>query len=100
MVRMKIVVLIGAAVALCVGVAVFALHFELDARTQAYHELTELRGQTRTDLDRHRITPGRATAEERRLHQASIELDQNNVRGAQQLLDGVKAALAAHSRAA
>ncbi len=100
MVRMKIVVLIGAAVALCVGVAVFALHFELDARTQAYHELTELRGQTRTDLDRHRITPARATAEESRLRQASIELDENDVRGAQRLLDGVKAVLAAHSRAA
>ena len=100
MARMKIVVLIGAAVALCVGVALFALHFELDARTQAFHELTELRGQTRTDLDRHRITPGRASAAESRLHQAGIELDQDNVRGAQQLLDGVKATLAGHSRAA
>ena len=100
MTRMKIVVLIGAAVALCVGVAVFALHFELDARTQAYHELTELRGQTRTELDRHSITPGRATAEDSRLHQAGIELDEDNVRGAQRLLDGVKAALAAHARAA
>ncbi len=100
MARMKIVVLISAAVALCVGVALFALHFELDARTQAYHELTELRGQTRTDLDQHRITPGRASAEESRLHQAGLELDEDNVRGAQQLLDGVKAALAGHSRAA
>lgn len=97
---MKVIVLTGAAVALCVGVAAFALHFELNARTHAYHELSELRGRARTDLDHHRITPARATAVDQRLREAGIELERDDVRGAQRLLDGVKSTLAARTRAA
>lgn len=97
---MKVAVLTAAAVLLCVGAVAFALHFELSARTDAYHELNALRGQTRTDLDARRITRTRATAVDDRLREARIELEQDDVRGAQKLLEGVRAALATHTRSA
>jgi hypothetical protein len=97
---MKTAVLTGASVVLCVGVAAFAVHFELSARTQAYHELQQLRGQARADLETHRITPTRATTLDYRLHEASLDLEEDDVRGAQKLLDGVKASLATQARSA
>ena len=97
---MKVLVLTSAAVALCVGVAAFALHFELSARSEAYHEILQLRGQTHTDLDSRRITQAKAERVDGRLNQASLELEQDDVRGAQRLLDGVKAELAGRTRAA
>lgn len=98
---MKVAVLTGAALALCVGVAAYAVHFELSARTQTYHEINLLRGQTRTALDTHRITPSRATAVDESLRDARLELEQDDVRAAQKVINGVKADLAAtHTRAA
>ncbi len=97
---MKIAVLTGATVVLCVGVAAFAVHFELSARTHAYHELQQLRGQARSDLKAHRITQTRASTLDYRLHEAGLDLEEDDVRGAQKLLDGVKARLAAPTRSA
>ena len=97
---MKAIVLAGATVALGVGVAVFALHFELSARTHAYTELRALSGQAQTDLQAHRITGTRASALDGRLDAARMDLKEDDVRGAQKLLDHVKADLATHSRAA
>ncbi|MDE2337920.1 MAG: hypothetical protein KGL14_01435 [Gammaproteobacteria bacterium] len=97
---MKLIVLIGATVALCVGVAAFALHFELSARTHAYTELRELSGQTQSDLLDHRITQSRASAVDGRLDQARLALKEDDVRGAQRLLDHVKATLDTRARAA
>ena len=97
---MKVLVLTGAAVALCVAVGAFALHFELNVRTHTYHELSELRGQARTDLDSRRISATRASTLDERLREARIELEHDDVRGAQKLIEGVKASLAAHTRAA
>ena len=97
---MKVIVLVGATVALCVGVAAFALHFELSARTHALAELRQLSGQTQSDLQRHRITQTRASAVDGRLDQARLELKEDDVRGSQVLLDHVKATLDTRARAA
>ena len=97
---MKLIVLIGATVALCVGVAAFALHFELNARAHAYNELRELSGQAQSDLQDHRIAQSRASAVDGRLDEARLALKEDDVRGAQRLLDGVKADLAEPMRAA
>ncbi len=97
---MKIGVLTGAAALLCVGAVVFALHFELSARSDAYHELRQLRGRTVSDLGARRITRAKATAVDQSLHEARIELEEDDVRGAQKLIEGAKAELATHTRAA
>ncbi|MGC8519376.1 MAG: hypothetical protein ACP5P4_12780 [Steroidobacteraceae bacterium] len=97
---MKVIVLVGATVALCVGVAAFALHFELSARTHAFAELRQLSGQTQSDLAHHRITEARASAVDGRLDQARLALKEDDVRGAQRLLDHVKATLDTRARAA
>lgn len=97
---MKAVVLTGAALALSVGAVAAAVHFELSARTHAYHELRGLRSETKTAVDTQRITQAKATSVDDRLHEARIELEQDDVRGAQKLLDDVKTYLAQHARAA
>lgn len=76
----------------------FAFHFEFSARTRAYSELRGLRAETTTDLDRHRISPSRAAALDSQLSQARGQLEQDDVLGAQRLLDGVKAGLRSRIR--
>ncbi len=80
---MKVMVLTSAAVALCVAVGAFALHFELNVRTHTYHELSELRGQARTDLDSRRISASRDSTLDAHLHKARIDLEHYEVGVAQ-----------------
>lgn len=91
---------LGAAAALCIGVVACAVYFEVSARQRAYHELVGLRGRTVTLLDAHRISGPQAASLESRLDQARTELRGDDVRGAQTLLDGVRAYLQVHARAA
>ena len=98
--RMKVGTLgIGAAGLSLVAVA-FAFHLELSARSRAYSELRGLRAETTTDLDQHRISASRAAALDGRLGQARKQIEENDVLGAQKLLDRVKADLRDGTRSA
>lgn len=78
----------------------FAVHFELDARARIYSELRGVRAQAVADLDHHRISASRAAALESELGQARRRLKADDVRGAQRLLDRVKADLRSRARSA
>lgn len=94
----KILVIVAAGLGI-LAVA-FAIHFELSARTRAYHELRGLRRETTTDLDHHRISPARAATLKSRLQQARLQIEEDNVRGAQKVLDGVRDDLGSGTRSA
>lgn len=76
----------------------FAVHFELSARARAYSELRGLRTEATTDLDRHRISPSQAAAFESRLGGVRRQIEEDDVRSAQKLLDRVKADLKSDTR--
>lgn len=97
---MRKVVLAGAAAVLCVAVGACAVYFELNAKERAYHELVGLRGRTTTLLDTHRISRPEAVSLDSRLSQARTDLRDDDVGGAQAILDGVQAHLRAQARAA
>lgn len=98
--KVKSVALAAGVAALCIAVVACAVYFEVSARQRAYHELAGLRGRTVTLLHAHRISKPQAVSLESRLSQARTELSGDNVRGAQTLLDGVRAYLKAHAKAA
>ena len=91
-----------AVAAAVLGIAAFALafHFELSARSRIDSELRGLHARTVTDLDHHLISPGQAAALERRLGQARMQIQRDDVLGAQKLLSGVRAALRSGTRSA
>jgi hypothetical protein len=78
----------------------FAIHFELDARSHIYSELRGVRAQAAADLAHHRISASRAAALESELGRARRRLKADDVRGAQKLLDRVKADLKSRPRSA
>lgn len=97
---MKVGILAIAVAALGVLAIGFAVHFELSARARASSELRGLRAQTSTELDHHLIGPSRAAALDSELGRARRQIERDDVRGAQRLLDGVKADLRSRGRSA
>ena len=91
---MKAGTLAGIAVVVAVvAVIAFAVHLELSARARVDSELRGLRTEVTTDLDQHRISASRADALDSRLGQVRQQIREDDVRGAQKLLDGLKAQL-------
>ncbi len=78
----------------------FAVHFELDARSRIYGELRGARAQAVAGLAQHRISAARAAALESELGRARRRLKADDVRGAQKLLERVKADLKSRPRSA
>lgn len=97
---MKAGTLAGIAAAAAVAVVAFAVHLELSARARVDNELRALRTQVSTDLDQHRISASRAAVLDSRLGQVRRQIREDDVRHAQKLLDGVKAALESRTRSA
>ncbi len=97
---MKAGTLAGIAAAAAVAVVAFAVHLELSARARVDNELRALRTQVSTDLDQHRISASRAAVLDGRLGQVRRQIREDDVRHAQKLLDGVKAALESRTRSA
>ncbi len=88
------------AAGLSVIVVALAFHLELSARSRAYSELRGLNAKTTTDLDDHRISPSQAATLERRIGLARLQIERNDVLGAQEQLERVKADLRADTRSA
>ena len=97
---MKAGTLAGIAVAAAVAVVAFAVHLELSARARVDGELRGLRAQVTTALDQHRISASRAAVLDSRLGQVRQQIQEDDVRHAQKLLEQVKAQLKARTRAA
>lgn len=93
------VVAAGSGVIAAAAIA-FAVHFELSARARAYSELRGLRTETMAEVQHHRISPSQAAAIDRRLSRVRLQIEDDDVRGAQKLLDGVRAALGNGTRSA
>lgn len=98
--RVKTIALAAATGVLCVAVVACAMYFEVSARKRTSHEIAGLRGRTVRLLHSHRISKPQAVSLESRLKRARTELSGDDVRGAQTLLDGVRAYLKVHARAA
>ncbi len=98
---MKVGTVVAIAVGLSIAVAALAFHFEVAARSRAYSELRGLRTETSTDLDHHIISATQAAALDSRLGRARLQIEEDDVRGAQKVLHAVKADLGApHTRSA
>ncbi len=98
---MKVGTVVGIAVGLSIAVAALAFHFEVAARSRAYTELRGLRTETTTDLDHHVINATQAAVLDNRLGEARLQIEEDDVRGAQKVLHAVKADLGTpHTRSA
>ncbi len=98
---MKAGTVVAIAVGLSIAVAALAFHFEIAARSRAYSELRGLRTEMTADLDHHVISSTQAAVLDSRLGHARLQIEEDNVRGAQKVLHTVKADLAApHTRSA
>ena len=98
---MKVGTVVGIAVGLSIAVAALAFHFEVAARSRAYAELRGLRTETTTDLDHHVINATQAAVLDNRLGEARLQIEEDDVRGAQKVLHAVKTDLGApHTRSA
>lgn len=97
---MKAGILAAAAVTATIVAIGFAVHFELSARTRVQGDLRRLRVEAAAELGRDGLTPAQAAALETRLGQARRDMDDDDVRGAQKLLDSVKLQLQRHPRSA
>lgn len=88
------------AAGLSIIVVALAFHLELSARSRAYGELRGLNARMSTDLDDHRISRSQAATLERRIGLARLQIERNDVLGAQEQLERVKADLRADLRSA
>jgi len=98
--KVKAAALVAATAVLCFAVVACAVYFEVSARKRTSHEIAGLHGKTVTLLHSHRISKPQAASLESRLNEARTELSGDDVRGAQKLLDGVRAYLRSHAKAA
>lgn len=98
---MKVGTVIAIAVGLSIAVAALAFHFEVAARSRAYSELRGLRTETTADLDHHTISATQAAVLDSRLGHARLQIEEDDVRGAQKVLHAVKTDLSSpHTRSA
>lgn len=92
---MKAGTVVAIAVGLSVAIGALAFHFEVAARARAYAELRGLRTETTVDLDHHRISATQAAMLDSRLGDARLQIEEDDVRGAQKVLHAVKMDLSA-----